>query len=410
MTTLSRGISTVKHLLQNAIDGGLRLKNFQEQLSDFHDEIHTATWGRGLCCDSGVFTKLCSVLAEIPEVVEIEGRLLIPGVSGTGETVSFGSLAWWLLERSLKASVIVAINDFRYFLKRHEGHSLWVSLLYGLKVSAPTDLGLGFRLIPFDHLPTSRQKRAFGRRHSGGGFLISNEPAALTYAGKSGRILFSPDYKPKHEAHDKGKGDWTSPAFQLQAVGALFTLLSDRGPLESGSWVQASGRGVPSQGAQSYTWSLDPLPHSMITIDPVPARNLIKRFFRMSECDRIKLMVPLHRLGQSQRQLQLEDAFIDLRTCLESALLEGADGELSYQLAVRGAWLIGKDNSSRKEIFAKLKKAYGAGSKAVHTGSVGGKRDELWRLLLEAQQLARLILKAFITGGKKIELKSIIFG
>ena len=87
------------------------------------------------------------------------------------------------------------------------------------------------------------------------------------------------------------------------------------------------------------------------------------------------------------------DAFIDLRIALEALFLpDGADRQLSFTLAARGAWWLGKDALDRRRIWKTLRDAYIAASSAVHTGKAkkkGYDASRLAALLTDAQSLCR---------------------
>jgi hypothetical protein len=110
------------------------------------------------------------------------------------------------------------------------------------------------------------------------------------------------------------------------------------------------------------------------------------------------------------RQLTVEDALIDLRTCLEAALLHEANAELAYQVAIRGAWLVGRDASSRKDVFDQLKRAYDLGSKAIHTGYIKDDQKRVWPQIRDAQRLTQRIMRLLIKHSGNLDLKRIVFG
>ena len=90
------------------------------------------------------------------------------------------------------------------------------------------------------------------------------------------------------------------------------------------------------------------------------------------------------------RGSSLTDKFIDLRIALEALLLpEGTDRQLSFSLAIRGAWWLGKDAAHRRTIWKTLRDAYSAASNAVHKGKAQEKGYNTTRLaaLLEDAQI-----------------------
>ena len=79
-------------------------------------------------------------------------------------------------------------------------------------------------------------------------------------------------------------------------------------------------------------------------------------------------------------QTDLVDQLIDMRIALESLFLSGDVRGVAFALALRGAWYLGRDAAERKAAFARIRRAYGAGSRAVHRGEVaddGSAREAL---------------------------------
>ena len=85
--------------------------------------------------------------------------------------------------------------------------------------------------------------------------------------------------------------------------------------------------------------------------------------------DSARVEVALRRFNLGYERARLEDMLIDYAIGFESLLLGGAQQELGYRMALRGAALLGKAHSERKEIFHDLKTAYDVRSRIVH-GSV----------------------------------------
>ena len=93
------------------------------------------------------------------------------------------------------------------------------------------------------------------------------------------------------------------------------------------------------------------------------------------------------------RRSSLTDRFIDLRIALEALLLpDGPDRQLSFSLATRGAWWLGRDAPERRRIWKTLRDAYSAASNAVHKGEAkkrGYDTEGLAALLADAQMRCR---------------------
>ena len=127
-----------------------------------------------------------------------------------------------------------------------------------------------------------------------------------------------------------------------------------------------------------------------------------------------RLRVAATRWQRSQNTAAgLEDRFIDLRIALESLYLIDIPGdtnqEMSFRLALYGAWHLGTDYQDRRTIRKALRDAYGTASKAVHRGHV--KSTPITRnLLSEAQALCRRGTLRLLKDGEPQDWESLILG
>ena len=85
------------------------------------------------------------------------------------------------------------------------------------------------------------------------------------------------------------------------------------------------------------------------------------------------LDVAIRRFNFSYDKDLPEDKLIDFIIAFEALYLKGAGEELSYRLALRGAYFLGKDEKEREDIFKNLRNAYIARSKIVHGESTQSK-------------------------------------
>ena len=105
-----------------------------------------------------------------------------------------------------------------------------------------------------------------------------------------------------------------------------------------------------------------------------------KQFFK-KYTSRISYEKPAIRyFNKSYHEPYTNDQLLDLVFALENLYLENK-GEFRYKLSMRGAYVLGDDTKSRKEIFQDLKKAYDIRCKIVH-GRQGVDADPelVWRV------------------------------
>lgn len=85
---------------------------------------------------------------------------------------------------------------------------------------------------------------------------------------------------------------------------------------------------------------------------------------------RKELDTALRRFSYSCVRHDNEDKIIDLMIAAETLFLHGKnEGEKGFRLALRAAYFLGKDSASRKQVYDRMRKAYGLRSKLVHGGS-----------------------------------------
>ena len=109
----------------------------------------------------------------------------------------------------------------------------------------------------------------------------------------------------------------------------------------------------------------------------------------------------------------ISDQFIDLRVALEALYLKKFKGEqnveMTFRLALFGAWHLGVGVEERRTIRRTLRDAYGIGSRAVHGQDL--KFNEKNRgLLSEGQRLCRLGMLKVLEEGEPDDWEELILG
>ena len=134
------------------------------------------------------------------------------------------------------------------------------------------------------------------------------------------------------------------------------------------------------------------------------------------------LRVPINRWIKSKVGMNPVENMIDLGIALEALYVpDSGEGEITFKLAVRAAWFLGKDKADREKLLLKFKAIYKQRSNLVHGGElkasvkIGGEgisttkfietaRDLCRRSILEAMNRPRITEKGYwdslILGGK----------
>ena len=157
------------------------------------------------------------------------------------------------------------------------------------------------------------------------------------------------------------------PAFLWHDQGKLAAL----GPLGHGWEYDGTGQ----LGVLRHTDRLRYDPNTAaVTLDR-QTRNLDDKRLRrlvagMGSCDR-SVQIAMDRWMRAKGgRTDPADRLIDMRIALESLFLPNDQRGARLSLALYGAWYLGPGPQERKELFEKFRRAYGAGSGAVHRGEV----------------------------------------
>jgi Apea-like HEPN len=114
----------------------------------------------------------------------------------------------------------------------------------------------------------------------------------------------------------------------------------------------------------------------------------------------VPLDYPLRRFSQAETRENPEDRIVDLMIACESLLLPDREGELSYRMALRFAFTLGKDGDQRRQLFDEMRAAYRVRSWIVHGKTRGmpkladGREADLVGLTMFARSLADLVRTA----------------
>lgn len=197
-------------------------------------------------------------------------------------------------------------------------------------------------------------------------------------------------------------------AFSWNEYGDLnrFRLTGSEGTWSTGR-SHLRGRGYfasTSTNAVTGVTSLDERYVENLQIDGSGFRSALNA---LAETDSKIRIVAARWLRTKDTSARLEDRFIDLRIALESLYLNN-QAELSFRLALHGAWHLGADPAGRKAIYKTLRKAYGITSRAVHSGHVKFETKNQ-KLLADAQALCRRGILRMLRDGEP-DWDDLIFG
>lgn len=129
--------------------------------------------------------------------------------------------------------------------------------------------------------------------------------------------------------------------------------------------------------------------------DAPQVNELVKTLSKLRELEKLDSVIITIRRFHSSYHGSLEDRLIDQMIAFESLYL-GYDQELKYRLALRAAFLLGRGERERKDIFSKMRKAYNLRSDIVH-GNKPVNRQELKQIIPETEEYLRQSIQKFLS-------------
>jgi hypothetical protein len=193
------------------------------------------------------------------------------------------------------------------------------------------------------------------------------------------------------------------------AVGGNAYIRRTRAITEPGSCVTYGAFGSYTIAHQPFSGAFHIDNPSLIAATDIEA---VKQFTLAVPKLNEEFPIALSRFTSTTDRQNPTDRLIDATIGLENLLLQGISDELSFRLALRGAWLLGDTQSTRQVEFAQLKKAYDARSRVVH--GIVPATPEMEMVAAAIDGLRRLLRTIAASNLKASELKArldnVVFG
>ncbi|MBX5008746.1 hypothetical protein HJB67_01910 [Rhizobium lentis] len=347
-------------------------------------------------------------LGQFHPFAEIEVKnLQFPGGSATsGQGIATRWVARQILNGTPVLDIIASANT-QYAENGYE--AMEISKVVGIKVSAIVELIPGYELWPPDQLPSDYRKRiAF--EVTGSGFRP--EAAALVHRFWHGPVYDGPN------PFD------LSPSFSKQPVFKKLAKLTEKRSLVRQALLLSVDTAVEFPytyyGAvedhilahdRSYQYSQEPFTFGSIEPDVERIRALYSSLEEFKQPAAVRLVID--RLGRARTSSSPVDKALDLGMALEIALMHenkntpAANNEITYKIATRAAWLLGRDKESRKEAYSIANRIYGHRSAAVHTGRL---RNEADFLSLNADGFLQKVALEILRRGNFPDWRELVLG
>lgn len=333
-------------------------------------------------------------------------RLWIHTGDGSGCTAS-PRLGEWAVDRlreKMEASAI--IEAFATEAARNVGRYSEISIIYGVSLDAPCDLGGGVSLLPAptEAIAALRHRTMFQRAFHLPGTTILQQAFTVTPAYVMPIGDAPPQTGPSATTPASGYREPTRRrvrlACLLASAGGVEIPETQLLPDEDSVFVAGAGNGMGRMFGER------PLYNS-----PVKAAGVQRAFDLLGKFRGLESLTrAIERLGRSRVATSSVDRALELGMAAEIALMHdnsAANTEIGHKISSRAAWLLGSDPADRETIFANMKKLYEARSKAVHSGSLPAKSSIK---LDDANELVRRILVALLERGEFPNWKNLTLG
>jgi hypothetical protein len=309
--------------------------------------------------------RLLEQLRKTPELEAFKDGMQV--VANTAHAVSYLSLARWLLVRAAQVGAEKTLENLRRFLAASELPFRMILALGGITLDSSCTLGQTITLLPWEELPESPGKRSACAVLLRWGLFMHRPTAALVRDIALPQQIFT-QAEWQQGKHNPPPLDNTALQDALLCIG----LVGPVAPYELVTWLE------PPEWAPILGNALSaPLHDGSISRSQWPsgaamqARELCERFSQLSPSHKALMRLRMQRLNSAMRRLNPVDAAIDLGITLESLFLdEDARDELSFQLRLRAARVLGQDDEDRARVFTLVKELYGVRSAAVHRGRI----------------------------------------
>lgn len=359
-----------------------------------------------------------------PVISIFAGKLL--NLSSWTVEVSVDSFASWLINRSAAVGPERAVDELASFLALDHTPALEILLIAGISVPHAIEVSEGVVLCPVKDVPSQELLRHFQTRQ---GWRLRHQ-----MSGNSPFVLIDP-YAPVTALWRKLKvtPKWLEvkgpqpaqpdpvPELKLRDICNLLTLCGPCSPAPIRHWIEPEDETPLKQFiGKAWGWPIDQMRVRLqqeLTSDELAGfPEIVRAYGGLGRDVKHALTVPLQRLNRSVRHESAIDKALDLGVALEALLLptQSERMQLSLQLRLRGAWLLGDTIDERRKVYKQLRLIYDARSGAAHAGKIDAKRESDIKLIQQAidegPSICARAIQAVIRGGGFPEWQDMLLG
>ncbi|WP_432542957.1 hypothetical protein [Kineococcus sp. SYSU DK002] len=310
-----------------------------------------------------------------------------PGSRGTWP---LATLAHRVLARARVDGPEKALEDFIEALAVNRTEVMQVAPIWGLRFKDVIQIDQDLFLYPWGKLPRSSVSETVDNWHQ------KVRPSAAIVRKISIGPVVSQD-------ESFGGRNRTPDRTPIESAVLCCTLVTDKAVAIVAEWYQGGEDDllVPDV-IGGYSFPAMVHDHQFeVTDDPVEEQAiqpLIKGYFNLKGKANKRASIALRRVNESKSRTLTEDVALDLGIALEALLFPQQEGEISYKLRMRGAFLASNDPTRRKEVYNLLNSFYGLRSKSAH-GDLIEQSDASDKLRLTRDLVIELTKKVILHGS-----------
>ncbi|WP_124920915.1 HEPN domain-containing protein [Burkholderia sp. Bp9099] len=334
-------------------------------------------------------SQLANAIRDDPEIAALIDKCL--NLSASAQPVSIDSFASSLLDHAVRIGVEGAIDALESFLTQDHTPALEILLIAGVRVPEVVEVCEGVMLSPVRDVPSESLIRFFEMRNDwslqhlvtgNSPFVLIDHRAPVTAIWR--KICVRPKWLDAPAFPTENVDP--EPKVRLRDICNLLTICGPCSPAPIRHWIEPED-GMLLKEHIGRAWAhpidqvrvRDEMNLSAEQIDDFV--GILTSYLNLDLHVKHAMTVPVQRLNRAIRQTDHIDRALDLGIALEALLLSKDPDriQLSLQLRLRGAWLLGNTTEERREVFDQLKLIYDARSGAAHTGKIGSNPGEIAR-------------------------------
>lgn len=326
--------------------------------------------------------ELILELSKVDAVCDLcDGRILNSGQGGIA--IRIEDIARWIVSVSHVLPIDSILQKLESFLCFDYMPVIQTIAISGLSPREEIQITEDITLIPFESLPSSYGKEALSPSYLQPEFLLkiglTPQHRQIGYRPPKAALVRNLKLRPKlYSSKDIAKhGADFLPFYELCEFLVLF---KEATPLYVAGWCDTSDE-VPFKSLLGEGYSapiIDSLSRTEVAItqkDWDELAPLYQKFVQLPQNVRDLLRVPIQRINQSRRRVNLADKAIDLGVACEALMLNDKSHkeQISFTLRLRASLFLASSYEERETLMHFFSAFYSCRSIAAHTGKLDSK-------------------------------------